>query len=64
MQHSSRSTVMSAKLVRRSCPIDVLRHVFKRRRVENYRSHSTEGAWVYTGSQAVRIRKARSSTQK
>ena len=32
---------MSAKLVRRSCPIDVLRHVFKQRRVENDRSHST-----------------------
>ena len=32
---------MSAKLVRRSCPIDVLRHVFKKRRVENDRSHST-----------------------
>ena len=27
--------------VRRSCPIDFLRHVFKRRRVENDRSHST-----------------------
>ena len=32
---------MSAKLVRRSCPIDVLRNVFKQRRVENDRSHST-----------------------
>ena len=32
---------MSAKLVRRSCPIDLLRHVFKQRRVENCRSHST-----------------------
>ena len=32
---------MSAKLFRRSCPIDVLGHVFKQRRVENDRSHST-----------------------
>ena len=32
---------MSATLVRRSYPVDVLRHVFKQRRVENDRSHST-----------------------
>ena len=32
---------MSAKLLWRSCSIDVLRHVFKQQRVENDRSHST-----------------------